>query len=122
MRNSTGAAFPESGALLTGCGEPIFGHWEATSYFGINTEEDEVRLILFEDLQGILVLGNDVGIFSSVEVEERDDGEEGYLLDITTAEWICPPIIHEDDGVDQLSCTGNDALEQEYNFIRQLSD
>lgn len=109
-------------ALLTGCGEPIIGHWEATSFFGINTDEDDVRLMIFEDLEGVLVIGNDVGIFSSVEVKERTDEDEGYLLDITTAEWICAPIIHENDGIDQLSCNGNDALEQDYNFIRTLSD
>jgi hypothetical protein len=84
--------------FLTGCLSNAVGDWRATKFYGLNTNEDLVRLIIREDLNGFLLLGAPGGLYSDVTVQEREDGKKGFDLDITTETLVCDPIEKETSG------------------------
>ena len=99
--------------LLTGCLSNVVGDWRATQYYGFNTSEDLIRLIIQEDLSGFLLLGAPGGLYSDVTVQEREDRERGFELNITTETLICEPI-EKETSTREFSCLNiND---QSYTF------
>ena len=99
--------------LLVGCLSNVVGDWKATTFYGMNPQEDLIRLIVRDDLRGFLLLGAPGGLYSDVTVQEREDGEQGFELDISTEVLICNPIEKETD-TREFSCLNfND---QTYTF------
>ena len=99
--------------LLVGCLSNTVGNWKATQFYGFNTGEDLIRLIIREDLKGFLLLGAPAGLYSDVTVEDREDGEQGFDLDITTETLMCTPI-EKETSVRAFSCINSN--EQPYTF------
>ena len=106
--------------LLSSCKSPIVGHWDATQYYGLDADEEDARLIVFENLEGILLIGSTIGGFNDINIVDREDAN-GFRIEKPLEDWLCDPISHENDGIDKLFCTDED-LGQEHIFQRAYLD
>ena len=104
--------------LWMACLSNVVGDWKATKFYGMNTDEDLIRLIVREDLQGFLLVGSPGGFYSEVAVEAREDDEKGFELDISTDTLICSPI-EKGSEARVFSCLNNN--NHEYSF-KEMSE
>ena len=106
--------------LLSGCKSQIIGHWHATQYYGLDADEEDARLIVFEHLDGLLLIGSTIGGFNDITIVDREEGP-GFHIEKPLEDWLCDPIVHESDGLDKLFCKDED-LGQEHVFQRSYLD
>ena len=89
--------------FFVGCLSNVVGDWKATTFYGMNPKEDLIRLIIRDDLNGFLLLGSPGGLYSDVTVQEREDKQNGFELDISTEVLVCNPI-EKESATREFSC------------------
>ncbi|MBM74162.1 MAG: hypothetical protein CMK59_02070 [Proteobacteria bacterium] len=105
---------------LLSCKSAIVGHWNAVEYYGAEASEEDARMIVFENLEGLILLGSTIGGFNDIKIKYREDAP-GHRIEKPLEDWLCDPIVHENDGLDQLICE-DEEFGQEHIFQRTHLD